>query len=174
MKRRGQRFNGLVTPILSDLYRFARRLERDAIRADDLLQQGLLVGLKNFDQLANEGAFKVWISRILYRSFLNNRKKRVEESMNGTNIVALAPPTSDPDRRLARRQLSRDLADALDRLPIDQRDAIWLIDGQGFKYAEAASILNCAPGTVASRVARGRMQLRRDLRNVAREEGVIQ
>ena len=173
MDERRWRYDGLVTPILNDLYRFALRLERDAVRADDLLQQGLLVGLKNFDQLADDRAFRVWINRIVYRSFLNNRKKRVEEPM-GDNVVQLARPNSDPDSRLARRQLGSDLADALDKLPEDQREAVWLIDGQGFKYAEAATILDCAPGTVASRVARGRIQLRRDLRHVAREQGVIQ
>lgn len=173
MNERKQRYDGLVKPILNDLYRFARRLERDAVQADDLLQQGLLVGLKNVDQLADEGAFRVWISRILYRSFLNNRKKRVHEPMDD-NVVQLAPRAADPDRSLARRQLGHDLADALDKLPDDQREAVWLVDGQGFKYAEAATILECAPGTVASRVARGRVQLRRDLQHVAREQGVIQ
>ncbi len=172
MNERRQRYDGLVTPILQDLYRFARRLERDAVRADDLLQQCLLTGLYRFDQLKDEGAFRVWISRILYRSFLNNRKKRVDEPMED-NVVQLAPPTSQPDSHLVRRRLGNRLSDALDRLPDDQREAVWLIDGQGFKYAEAADILECAPGTVASRVARGRIQLRRDLRHVAREQGVI-
>ena len=87
-------------------------------------------------------------------------------------LEAEAPPRTDPHLRLVRQRISQRLGDALDALPTDQREAVWLIDGQGFKYGEAANILGCAPGTVASRVARGRLALKRRLRDVAIDQGV--
>ena len=65
-----------------------------------------------------------------------------------------APDAADgPEAAVSRRQLGRRIASALDGLPPDQREAVWLVDGQGFKFAEAARILGVPPGTVASRVA---------------------
>ncbi len=69
------------------------------------------------------------------------------------------------------RRLGKELKAALDLLPPDQRLAVLLIDLQGFSYAEAATALQAAPGTVASRVARGRASLRRARRHLAAERG---
>ena len=77
-----------------------------------------------------------------------------------------------PDRQVERRQLGQRLSDALDGLPSDQREAVWLVDGQGLSFGEAAEVLAVPPGTVASRVARGRMSLRTTLAAVAADEGV--
>jgi len=172
------RFTRLVEPVLADLQRFARRLARDPIRAEDLLQQSLLQGLRKIEQLASDGAFRVWQSRILYRTHLNQLRRPPPMPVDPLDPTAVAsppaPPSADPHLRLLRRRASGRLADALDHLPADQREAVWLIDGQGFRYAEAATILGCAPGTVASRVARGRQTLQRSLRDLARDHGVVQ
>ena len=61
----------------------------------------------------------------------------------------------------------------MDQLPPKQRQAVWLVDGQGFTFSETAEILGIRPGTIASRVARGRAALRQDLVDLARERGVI-
>ncbi|MBT3220326.1 MAG: RNA polymerase sigma factor, partial [Proteobacteria bacterium] len=85
------------------------------------------------------------------------------------------PNGADPHQRLVAKQMGDTLLSALDELPEKQRDAVWLVDGQGFKYAEVADILDISPGTAASRVARGRETLRtnRTLRAMAQDQGVI-
>ena len=168
-----RRFGDLVRPVLGDLYRFARRLTRDPVTAEDLLQQALLRGLDRLSQLQDDGAFKVWQSRVLYTTFLDTRDRRETMWIEGQDddvVVPLERP--GPDREQERRALGAAISDALDRLPADQREAVWLVDGQGMKFGEAASVLGVPPGTVASRVARGRMALREELRQVAADEGV--
>jgi len=54
----------------------------------------------------------------------------------------------------------RDLSDALDRLPMEQREVVLLIGLEGMSYRDAAVILEVPPGTVMSRLARGRERLR--------------
>lgn len=175
MDARRRRFERLVRPVLDELYRFARRLTRDPVRAEDLLQQALLRGLDRLPQLSDDAAFRAWQSRVLYTTWLNAVQRRRVEMVDAEglddNVVCIDP---GPDARLADRQLGLQIADALDALPDGQRQAVWLVDGQGFKYAEAASILEVSPGTVASRVARGRVALRRSLAAVAAEQGVGQ
>lgn len=175
MDARTRRFERLIRPVLSDLYRFARRLTRDPVRAEDLLQTALLRGLDRLPQLNDDAAFRAWQSRVLYTTWLNAVQRRRIEMVDAEgldeNVVSIAP---GPDTRAADRQLGGQIADALDALPGGQREAVWLVDGQGFKYAEAATILGISPGTVASRVARGRVTLRRSLAHVAADQGVGQ
>jgi RNA polymerase sigma-70 factor, ECF subfamily len=169
-----RRFDALVRPVLPDLYRFACRLTRDPVAAEDLLQQALMRGASHLSQLQDDRAFKVWQSRVLYTTFLNRRPRReppmwIEDDGDGT-VVPFERP--GPEQAAHRRELGSRIADALDKLPADQRDAVWLVDGQGFKFGEAAEVLGVPPGTVASRVARGRLALRVDLAAVAADEGV--
>ena len=51
-------FEELALPALNDLYRFACRLERDPVRATDLLQDALIVGLRKFSQLSRSASFR--------------------------------------------------------------------------------------------------------------------
>lgn len=174
MAERRRRFEALVRPILGDLYRFARRLTRDPVRAEDLLQQSLLTGLDRLDQLHDDGAFKVWQSRILFRTHLNERARRKDMLMEPDQLERkVIPLARGPHEAAEQRQLGASLATALDDLPDEQRQVVWLVDGQGHTYAQAAEILGIAPGTAASRVARGRLALRSALRSIATEQGVI-
>ena len=177
MSETHRRFDRLVRPLLAGLYRFACRLTRDPVEAEDLLQQSLLRGLDRLPQLQDDGAFEVWQSRVLYTTFLNRREKRTdmphESATAGDNVVPLhGSPGGGPERELQRRRVSDRVNDALSALPVEQREAVWLVDGQGFAFGEAAEVLGIAPGTVASRVARGRVALRSSLAAVAAEEGV--
>lgn len=161
-------FAELAMPELDSLYRFACRLERDRDRAWDLLQTALLVGMRKFEQLESSTSFRPWMSRILYRQFLNSRRRRTEEPLEDvepTSSAWTSQPALDPQERFLARRRGRMLAAALERLPRSQRVAVLLIDVQGYTYAEAASILDVPPGTVASRVVRGRHGLRADLRS---------
>ncbi|MCA9488863.1 MAG: sigma-70 family RNA polymerase sigma factor [Myxococcales bacterium] len=173
MGRDHARFERLVRPVLGTLYRFAVRLTRDPVTAEDLVQQSLLRGLARLSQLQDDGAFEVWQCRVLYTTFLNSRPRRDEVQLDeGTEGHVIPLDRARPDRQAERRQLGQRLSDAMDGLPADQREAVWLIDGQGLSFAEAAGVLGVPPGTVASRVARGRLALRGTLAAVAADEGV--
>lgn len=162
-------FAELALPILDDLYRLACRLERDPDRAGDLLQDALVLGLRKLDALERTGSFRAWAARIVYRVFLNSRRGRRERPLEEVEPAAVAwggEPPLDPEARFMARQRAAAVAAALDRLPREQRLAVLLVDVQGFTYAEAAIALEIAPGTVASRVVRGRHALRRAIRPV--------
>ncbi len=166
-----ERFDALVRPILADLFRFARRLTRDPVTAEDLLQQSLEKGFARIGHLRDEGAFKAWQSRVLYTTWLDARAKRREEPVESEQIER-QEGRMRPDATVAARQLGNVISQAFDRLPDEQRCAVWLVDGQGHTFTEAAQILGIPEGTAASRVARARRSLRRWLADVAAEQGV--
>ena len=56
----------------------------------------------------------------------------------------------------ASRLECEELREALGRLPDEMREAALLIGAYGFSYREAASLCDCAIGTIKSRVNRAR------------------
>ena len=171
MGSRSTRYDTLVRPILGDLYRFARRLTGDRVAAEDLLQQSLVKGLQALPDLREMQAFKAWQSRVLYRTWLDAQRKMTEEPMTSEEIQD-ASGRGGPELVLLNREVGDQIATALDSLPEDQRHAVWLVDGQGHTFAEAANVLGIPEGTAASRVARGRRALRALLEQLAQEQGV--
>jgi RNA polymerase sigma-70 factor (ECF subfamily) len=65
--------------------------------------------------------------------------------------------------------LGEQLVKALDQLPAELRGAVWLVDVEGFTQREAAGMQDVPEGTIASRLFRGRRQLRIALEAAARE-----
>jgi len=169
-----QRFEALVSPVLGDLYRFALRLTRDRVRAEDLLQASLEKGLGRLSSLRDDRAFKAWQSRVIYTTWLDSRGRRQEEPMTPERVAEQRAGRRGPELELIGRELGLQIGEALDRLPPGQRAAVWLVDGQGHSFAETAEILGIAPGTAASRVARARRALREWLAPLAAEQGVVQ
>ncbi len=173
----GKLFEELALPSLDELYRLACRLEADVDRAQDLLQEAMVVAFKSFHQLREPSSFRAWAAAIVRRTHLNRLARRGGDAQ--IDEIEKIPPLEgprepfDPERRLLARRLTSELKGALDRLPPDQRTAVLLVDVQGFRFAEAAEALGVAPGTVASRVARGRAALRHRLEYLARERGWI-
>lgn len=164
-------FESLVAEHQQALLRFAQRLDADA--ADDLVQEALLRGLRAYDQLEEPAAFRGWMCRILHRVWLNRRQQRPAWWRAAfQRFDRTQRDTPSPEHRLSARRLGQELEGALDRLPPAQREAVWLVDGMGLTFADAAEVMGIAPGTVASRVARGRAALRGRLANTARAWGV--
>ena len=69
-----------------------------------------------------------------------------------------------PDRVLQQHEVAGRVWAALDALPFDQRTVIVLREIDGLSYEEIAASLSVAVGTVKSRLARARQQLRQLLR----------
>ncbi len=158
-------FHDLVRPELPRLHGLALRLSRDPEGAEDLLQSALEQGLRRFGQLRDPGAFRVWMSRIVVRTWQNGRARKRPDQ------VALHEVPVHDDT-VARREAGGRIHQALAELPEAQRIAVWMIDGLGYRFGEAAEILAISPGTVASRVARGRSALRVTLGDLATSGGL--
>ncbi len=160
---------------LPSLWRYAFRLERDAAAADDLVQSAVSKALARRHQLDEPSAFRGWMHRIIYTTFLNDRARahHHHEVSDDGKVLAFSAVRDGPAAALERSRLREGLDAALATLPEPQRQAVLLVDGQGLSFAEAATVLDAPIGTVASRVARGRLALRDLLHDLATEEGVL-
>jgi len=146
------------------LYTVAYRLTGNHDDAQDLVQEVLLRvrrGLATF----TPGSLEGWLSRITTNAFLDEVRKRRRRPLEVVPDLPepLVGVDDDPDAALAAQRLPDDIQDALRALPPDFRAAIVLCDVVGLDYAEIAATLDIPPGTVRSRIHRGRALLRKEL-----------
>lgn len=135
---------------------FAISLSGNVDRADDLVQDTLLRALSHIDSFEPGTNLHAWLFTILRNLFHSEYRKQRREvpDVDGIHASRLAGQPEQSDRLFM-----EDFKIALGRLPPDQREALLLVGASGFSYEEAASICNCAVGTIKSRVNRARTRL---------------
>ena len=145
--------------LIPHLRRFARGLAKDPDKADDLVQDACERALKKLNRPGEELRLKNLLYRIIYNRWIDNLRRR---KTRFDKLIVLSEQNkfkaSDPHAG-DRLDVVLDLQSALDKLDDERRAAIMLICVEGYSYAEAATILEVPPGTVASRVARARAKL---------------
>lgn len=145
----------LVTAI-PNLRAFAVSLCGNPDRADDLVQETLVKAWANLASFAEGTNLTAWLFTILRNIYYSEFRKRRREAPDPDG--AIAARLIAPDSQHAHMDLL-DLRDALQKLPLDQREALILVAASGMSYEEAAEICACAPGTMKSRVNRARARL---------------
>ncbi|WP_340107838.1 sigma-70 family RNA polymerase sigma factor [Pikeienuella sp. HZG-20] len=135
---------------------FARTFERDAARADDLVQETMVKAWASRERFKAGTNMKAWLFTILRNSYISQyrKKKREVEDIDGEMTAGL----SERGRQEGHMAML-DLRAALAELPHNQREAVILVGAAGFSYDEAAEVIGVAAGTVKSRVSRARARL---------------
>jgi RNA polymerase sigma-70 factor (ECF subfamily) len=156
-------FGRMVEAEIPRLRRYARALTRDALtrdisRADDLVQSCLTRAIAKQHLWQPGTNLRAWLFTILHNQHVSDVRRAAREVV--TVSVEDAPTlTTQPNAYDVLRL--RDLRAEMDRLPIEQREAILLIGLEGLPYEDAAKVLNVPIGTIRSRLSRGRDQLRK-------------
>jgi RNA polymerase sigma-70 factor (ECF subfamily) len=163
-------FESEAVPHLHDLFRVAVRLLLDQTRASDAVQETYLVAWQTFDRYQRGTNCRAWLFGILF-NVIRHEQRRWQKWITGANEnfaeTQLVAPQPVPDNLTDREILA-----ALDRLPVQFRAVLLLVDVEEFSYREASDILGVPLGTVMSRVSRARKVLRGQLAHVARAYGV--
>ena len=148
----------LISREIPNLRRYARSLTNSADEADDLVQDCLERAIRKRALWRRKGSLRGWLFRILYNVHLNGgrARRRAQSTVDIDDTPdALATDTA-PDKRVECWRV----AEALDQLPSDQREALLLVSLENLPYDEAADALGIPIGTLRSRVSRGRESLR--------------
>ncbi|MCJ8140373.1 sigma-70 family RNA polymerase sigma factor [Falsirhodobacter halotolerans] len=159
-----QQADGNVIPDVLDLVpalrAYARALCKNAADADDLVQDTLVKALGNIDKFEAGSRLRAWLFTIMRNSFYTSVKIRTRETTAGEDCIS-ATPTIDATQEWYVR--GQELMAAVDRLPAHYREMLILVVMLGESYEVAASICDCAVGTVKSRVNRARQMVIEDL-----------
>ncbi len=160
---------GWVAPTWSELvrdhstqvYRLAYRLTGNRHDAEDLTQDVFVRVFKSIHSFQS-GTIEGWLHRITTNLFLDQarRKQRIRMDSSSTAPEGVWGAESSPEDLHAEGLLDEDVAEALAALKPQQRAAVVLCDIEGLSYEEISEVLGVKVGTVRSRIARGRAQLR--------------
>ena len=159
-----EEFEQLALPLLEPLYNFARWLSGNSDEAKDLVQETFAKALKGFGGFHQGTNFRAWIFRILHNTFLTSRTglERQQAGPDDDNpIEEIASSHDTPELQLLRRADTELVQAAIASLPLLFQEVILLADIEEMKYREVAEALDIPIGTVMSRLARARRQIRR-------------
>jgi RNA polymerase sigma-70 factor (ECF subfamily) len=134
-----------------------RRILGNDHDAADATQDALLAIVKSIRTFDGRAQFSTWCYRIATNAALDEtrrRRRRPEPNADVPDRVADAEPATD--ERVA---AALDVDAALAQLTPEFRAAVVLRDIAGLDYGEIATVLGIPPGTVRSRIARGRAAL---------------
>ena len=148
---------------LDQVHAVCRSLCRDPADAEDATQEALIAIVRSIGRFDGRSRFSTWCHRIAVNASideLRRRKRRpdpvdLSESFDHTQDR----PDLDPEAHAIGTATRQDLRAALDDLPEEFRIPVLLRDVGDLDYAEIAEILDVPPGTVRSRIARGRGRL---------------
>jgi len=172
------------------LYGVALRKTGSGADAEDLVAESVLAAWKGLDSLADRDNFRPWLFRIMHNTFVSGwRRKRVRpaevpmtwsECDDDTELTSFLMEQPDdfldwwanPEQEVLNRMLGEHIRQAIDSLPQVFRAAVLLVNVDGLSYDEAAEALGVPPGTIRSRMKRGRTLLQKALWEIAVENGI--
>ena len=165
-------YDELVRTYNASIFHVAYRMLGDTAESSDVVQEIFIKVFRNIGSFKGEAALKTWIFRIALSEILN--RLRWWKSRHRSSTVSLDDqpnghehyvPDSGPSPEEMLESKEREVAiqEALAKLSSEHRSIIVLRDIEGFSYTEIADVLGISLGTVKSRLARGREDLKKSL-----------
>lgn len=166
---RRQRYEALIGPLRTDLFRYAFWLGRDRGLAEDVVQEAMLRAWRSLDDLQDRSAAKQWLLTIVRREHARHfERKRLEM----TDIDDLSPA----DQRKLADSHSADVEDvrrAIFRLDDNYREPLVLQVLMGYSTGEIAKMMSIEQGAVLTRLYRARKKLRSEFQKSRRRRRAI-
>jgi len=165
-----ERYNSMV-------FRLAYRILGDREEALDVSQDVFFTVYRKLHRFRGESSLKTWIFRIAINRASNrcrwwNRLRRrgtvsLDEHLSAGRDYVLSQTVeaggNSPEQNLLLHERRAEIESWLLRLPVHQRIAVIMRDVEGMSYEEIAESMHVSLGTVKSRIARGRQELKRHL-----------
>ncbi len=186
-QERREEFQQQVTHLMDRLYGTALRLARNPDDAEDVVAEAISNAWHRLDQLDDFAHMEGWLFRILHHTFISQWRRR---QCRQNREVELEPESGDerfslfeklhqpfllwwgaPEKEFINTLLQEDISKAIDNLPDAYRLAFVLVEVEGYRYDEAASLLELPLGTIRSRINRARGLLQKGLWRQGRDAG---
>lgn len=166
-------FEELVDRYHAQVYNIAYRMAGNAADAEDLTQDAFIKAFRSFGRFRRDLPFVNWIYPIVRNLYIDSLRRKPkhpnlplqEEKDDGVHTYEIPDWDADPARKTLSAEFEEKLQEALLKISPDFRMAVVLCDIEGMSYEEIAEAMKCSPGTVRSRIHRGRRLLREYLRD---------
>ena len=147
------------------LHAVCRRITGNAADADDATQDALVGIIRGLPRFTGGSRFGTWAYRVAVNACLDELRRRRRRPTPGLADDGAGAGAAGPPARADVGTSPSIEGSVVDRIDVDAalakvapefRAAVVLRDLCGLEYAEIAEILDVPPGTVRSRIARGR------------------
>jgi RNA polymerase sigma-70 factor, ECF subfamily len=148
------------------IYNLALRLAVNREEAADLTQEIFLRIYRHLGSFGGRSTLKTWVFRIAINHCRDRLSRHypatqsIDDEAEEGNGVTIADPGRGPEELAVAADQGRRVMEGLSKVPPVFREAVVLRDLEGLSYEEIAEVLGVRVGTVRSRIARGREQLR--------------
>ncbi len=143
--------------IYPKLWRFAKLTAGNVTDAQDLLQDTCERAINKAHLYKPDGKLESWVYKIMRRLWLNtirSQNSRVDVNQK-VDVETMTSDKVSMEKSVFVNQVLR----LIETLPEAQRQTVYLVYVEGFKYAEAADILSVPVGTIMSRLSNARKQI---------------
>ncbi len=166
-----QAFSSLVEQYQKQVYNLCLRMVKDPNDAADLSQETFFNIWKGLPRFQFNSSFSTWVYRLASNvclDFLRSKKRRNIVSVtfsqeDNEKQPELLDPADGPEALTIQADNLRRITAALNELDEEYRLALTLRAVQQFSYSEISQIMGIKEGTVKSRIARAREQMRKKL-----------
>lgn len=160
-------FGTLVRANEAKVYNLTLRMTGNPEDARDLAQEAFLLAYRRLPAFRMECSFSTWLYRLtanLCIDFLRRERRRKSmtvsmEDQMGQQEEGMSQ-WQEPQAELERLEIRAVLEQGISRLSEEHRQILLLREMSGLSYEEIGSLLKLESGTVKSRLARARKQLR--------------
>jgi RNA polymerase sigma-70 factor (ECF subfamily) len=157
-------FEQLVTGSTGFLQRAALNLTRNTEQAKDLVQDTLLLALRNKSQFADGSKLEAWLFTILRNSFINSyRKQQHRQHVNRQIQTKLTKAGSEVQHNDGISRMMIDtIMQKMEELPEIYKQALKLRMA-GYQYTEIAAMTGEVLGTTKSRIHFAKLMLKKKI-----------
>lgn len=172
-------FDRLVMRHRDAVFNLCFRITGDYDEASDCAQETFIKAYRNIKGFQHRSVFSTWLYRIAVntcRNHVSSLAYRMKQRMlrldnpgteyNDTGAIDIGDVSSDPAGIYEAKENETAIQKAIDSMPPAQRILIVLRDIEGKTYEEIAEITGLKGGTVKSKLARARQDLRTRLKGV--------
>ena len=165
-------FEQLLLKYQTPIYNLCLRMTGKPEDAADMTQEAFLKAWRSLSSFQFESSFSTWLYRLTTNTcldYLRSQKRRpqcsltVEDDEGEEQVLDVTDEAPTPEEALLSAEERSQLVHALSQLEASQRQIITLRVVNDLSYAEIAEILDVKEGTVKSRLARARDNLRKKL-----------
>lgn len=172
-----EEFELLVKKHQGKMYALAFGMLHNREDALEVCQEAFVKAFQAVKSFRGQATFGTWLYRIVlnlcidfHRKGLTSRRASWDQGQREAGMSIMGQAGEDPLRQLERQEIKKEVMEALQRLPSEQRACIILRELEDLSYKEIARALNCSEGTVMSRLHYGREKLKELLRPYLRRE----
>ncbi|HEX7816741.1 sigma-70 family RNA polymerase sigma factor [Dyella sp.] len=167
--RRGdiQAFGTLYQRYRERLHRYALRLAGNAAEAEEVCQETWIAAIRSHDRFDATASFAAWLFSIAHRRAADRWRALRRHAPDGLlgddaedGALSVSDPTPSPERQWYSRNMGQALLDAIDRLPLLQREAFLLKAEGNLSLEEIAIATETSRETVKSRLRYAQQRLR--------------